>query len=747
MANTSNHRDFFISFNAADIAYAEALNTALEGAGFTTFYYPANLPPGGNIAIWMDDALLNSSQTLALYSPEYIKDEAVYSKAERYASWWQDPTGDKRKLIPILLRETTFTPLVANISRIEVVGLAPTEAAARVVERLKAPVEAQVRDAWRTGSPLPQMFRVPYRPNPNFTGRFEDLESLQQCLRTGTNAAVTAVGGTGKTTLVAEYCHRFGGRYGGVWWIRAEQEPVMLSDLEALGDRLGIIAAGTVEENARKTLDHLATLTQPWLLIYDNAPNPDGVQKWLPTGAVRYLITSRFTELSVVARVVPLDRWSDYVTAEYILSRTGRDDKSGAERLARRLGGLPLAAEQAAVYLGPRPGITFDDYTADIAAFIKRQRSPGTVGDYPDTVYVAFLKSLQTLEASEDGTLAIDLLRICAFLSPDGVDVDLLTLRSSLNCFPPGLSAAMADQIRREDILATLASRSLLKRGVGPAGNILIFHRLLLEVVRDLMGEEERPPYGTAALLLVYNVLPVTQSGRAPHVDTSVWPLCARIVPHIGPLEAYATTAATVPLLGVLLHYMSFYLTVRGDRNGALAMAERSVIIARLSAAEHPLLLAIRLNQLGGRYRDLNRLDEAEAAYRESLSLQESHRGDESELSTLLTNLGGVLLKRKQFVEAESLRLRALQLSSKTHGTKSADYGVILHNLAVLYEEWAQVPGEENRNAKAQKYYKQALSLTLDAHGPRHQTTAQCYKSLSVMKHRRPQSAQGSTGC
>src|SRR5262249_4109843 len=152
-------------------------------------------------------ALMNSVQTLALYSPDYTKDKAVYSKAERYASWWQDPEGSKRKLIPILLRETTFTPLMAMISRIEVTGLPPNEAAARVLKQLKAAEETAQRDSSRLGSALPKIFHAAYRPNPNFTGRFDALDSLQRSLRIGTNAAVTAVagmGGVGKTTLAAE---------------------------------------------------------------------------------------------------------------------------------------------------------------------------------------------------------------------------------------------------------------------------------------------------------------------------------------------------------------------------------------------------------------------------------------------------------------------------------------------------------------------------------------------------------------
>ena len=64
------------------------------------------------------------------------------------------------------------------------------------------------------------------------------------------------------------------------------------------------------------------------------------------------------------------------MTADYLLTRTGRDDKEGALRLAHALGGLPLAAEQAAVHLRPRAGTSFDDYAANIAALIRRPR-PG----------------------------------------------------------------------------------------------------------------------------------------------------------------------------------------------------------------------------------------------------------------------------------------------------------------------------------------------------------------------------------
>src|SRR5262245_48074125 len=109
MAETIEQRDFFISFNSADLAYAEAINAALKAAGFTTYFHPTDLEPGGHIALWMDNALMNSRQMLALCSPEYFAGGAVYSEAERYARFWQDTRGEKFKLIPVELRKATFT--------------------------------------------------------------------------------------------------------------------------------------------------------------------------------------------------------------------------------------------------------------------------------------------------------------------------------------------------------------------------------------------------------------------------------------------------------------------------------------------------------------------------------------------------------------------------------------------------------------------------------------------------------------
>jgi tetratricopeptide (TPR) repeat protein len=736
MADAIEQRDFFISFNGADLAYAEAIDAALKNAGFTTYFHHIDLLPGGNIPKWMDDALMNSGQMLALYSPEYVADEAVYSEAERYARFWQDSRGAKFKIIPVVLRDVKFTPLMGVYKRIGAKGMTPAQAASAVVAALKKPDEVQQREVLHSVEPQPKIFNVLYRHNPNFTGRFEAMDSLQKSLRDG-NAAITAVagmGGVGKTTLAAEYCHRFGGRFGGVWWVRAEQEPVMLADLATLGQRLGLAATDNIEADARATLESVTSRSEPWLMVYDNAPNPDAVTNWLPAGAVRCLITSRFTRFDGIATVTQLDQWSKELTVDYLLGRTGREDRTGALRLADTLGGLPLAAEQAAVFLRDRKGITFEDYAQEISRLIKQERPTGAKGDYPDTVYAAFVKSLEALGAIKGGKTALDLLRLCAFLSPDGVDEGLLLVESANKQLPTNFSAAMADRFDREDAAAALATLSLVRREDRLIGPALIFHRLLLEVVRDWMGASARELWAEAAVRLVDRQFPWN-----PADDLSQWLLCSRLITHVASLEAHAPhTNAINQRLDRLLNQASVYLAVRGNRTGALNMALASVALARLTAEDNPLGLATSLSNLGAFYTDLKNLNKAEDCFREALSIQEPRLdSNDPALATTLSNLAGVHRELGQFAQVEPLLLRVADVMKSAYGAESLEYGISLMNLDSLYDDWAERTGDLEKRRIAQDYSARALSVTTAALGFRHPQTSGCHANLSILRARR----------
>ena len=346
---TGNTRDYFISYNSADAAFADAINTALRDAGYETHYAGTDLPDGANIPIWMDRTLARSTQVLALCSPDYFKPEAKYSEVERAAAFWNDPDGAKARLVPVQIADCDFTPLYAPLKRIDIRGKTADAAAAALMAHLAGVEEAQRREALRAANAHPEIFRV-LRPRlTEFTGHERDLTKIHEALSQGQNAAVTqaiaGLGGIGKTTLAAEYAHRFGtkGRYGGVWWINAETSA--LNDLAELGKAAGLEEKQNLPEAAREALAWVGAQPTPWLMIYDNVPNPDAVRDWLPAGSARVLITSRYEDFAGLAETTRLDEWDADTTTAYLLEQTGRDDEAGAKALADKLDGLPLAAD------------------------------------------------------------------------------------------------------------------------------------------------------------------------------------------------------------------------------------------------------------------------------------------------------------------------------------------------------------------------------------------------------------------
>ncbi|MEA2892851.1 MAG: hypothetical protein QOI05_3644 [Bradyrhizobium sp.] len=211
-------RDFFISFNSADEAYAKAISDALRAEGFTTFFHPDDIEPGGYIPKWMNDALQNSHQMLALCSPEYMAEGAVYSEAERYAWFWRDTRGEKFRLVPVVLKEVEFPLLIAGYKRLIATNTTAAEAAAVVVAALKKPEEIKERQSLRGAQPnesvrQPAYVHTTLLPETGYkrlVGRDTELERLDKAwLDAKVNIlSVIAEGGAGKSALVNEWLKR-----------------------------------------------------------------------------------------------------------------------------------------------------------------------------------------------------------------------------------------------------------------------------------------------------------------------------------------------------------------------------------------------------------------------------------------------------------------------------------------------------------------------------------------------------------
>ena len=206
---------------------------------------------------------------------------------------------------------------------------------------------------------------VPQR-NKNFTGREDILDRLQQ----GVASAVAAVlahalqgfGGVGKTAVAIEYAHRFRSDYELVWWIPADDPVLVPSSLAALAEPLGLqtaMAAG-IEGAAAAVLDALrrGEPYRRWLLIFDNADQPEDLNEIIPRGPGDVLITSRN------------HRWQSAVETSLagLEARLGRDHHYSlilATNLASDLAALDQPAAARALgedTLGRLRSLMGDDY-------------------------------------------------------------------------------------------------------------------------------------------------------------------------------------------------------------------------------------------------------------------------------------------------------------------------------------------------------------------------------------------------
>src|ERR1700756_5704926 len=91
-------KDFFISYNKADRAWAEWIAWELEEAGYSTLLQAWDFLPGANFVHKMHIAT-QAERTIAILSPDYLA--AQFTQSEWQAPFVRDPTGEKGLLFPI----------------------------------------------------------------------------------------------------------------------------------------------------------------------------------------------------------------------------------------------------------------------------------------------------------------------------------------------------------------------------------------------------------------------------------------------------------------------------------------------------------------------------------------------------------------------------------------------------------------------------------------------------------------------
>ena len=240
-----------------------------------------------------------------------------------------------------------------------------------------------------------------------------------------------------------------------------------------------------------------------WLVVFDNAQAPADLAGMLPGGGGHVLITSRNRQWGRIAAQLDLEEFTRAESVAFVGKRSGRDEPEAAAELAEELGDLPLALAQAAAYIDTR-AVTVGGYLALYRdpALARRLRDEGLESEeYPASVARTWLLSLAQL--SGERPAAVELLRLCAFLDPDDIDLELLAAGAAQA--GEVLAAALGDRLERAETAGALARASLV---TVPAEARLRVHRLVQAVTRDQLDDDQAAVWARRALDLVSAMFP-----------------------------------------------------------------------------------------------------------------------------------------------------------------------------------------------------------------------------------------------
>ena len=417
---------------------------------------------------------------------------------------------------------------------------------------------------------------VPQR-NRNFTGRDDLLGELEQRASVAATAilpqvmygrpqALYGLGGVGKTQLAIEYAYRYANKYQVVWWVPADHIALVRSTLAALAPRLGLtgIPPGRVEDAVAAVLDALrrGRPFDRWLLIFDNADQPELIREFMPPGPGHVMVTSRNRGWARLVDALEVDVFSREESISYLQRRVERINESDADRLAEELGDLPLALEQAAALL------TETVMPVNVYLELLAEESDRVLGENPASadypVPVAAAWSLSVTRLREQTPYAMELLQRCAFFGPAPISLDLLD-RGRYVLGPP-LQGTLRDPILMSRAIRALGRYSLAK--IDNYRRTLEVHRIIQRLIRNELDSEAQ----YAMRHEVHLLLAASDPGDPDNIDN--WPKYDDLLRHES--HAQLTTCRT-DFVRRLVQNIVRYLYISGNYNSALASADKAL--------------------------------------------------------------------------------------------------------------------------------------------------------------------------
>jgi tetratricopeptide (TPR) repeat protein len=544
---------------------------------------------------------------------------------------------------------------------------------------------------------------VPQR-NKNFTGRTEILERLKEGVSNKVAAvlphALQGFGGVGKTAVAIEYAHLYRSDYDLICWIPADDPVLVPSSLAALAEPMGLQSAMAtgIEGTAAAVLDALrrGVPYTRWLLIFDNADQPEDLNEIIPRGPGDVLVTSRNHRWQGYVDTVQVDVFTRKESTDFLNKRVPKGlANSEADVLAEALGDLPLALDQAGA-LQAETGMSVDEYLRLLSEHTNQLMAVGRSPEYPRPMTAAWKLSVATLTLQLPE--AVELLRCCAFFGPEPIPRDLFRRVPHTTQINTDIRELIADPILLSQAIGELGRFALIKID----GRTIQVHRLVQALLRDEMPPDEQVSYRR-------DVQAILAAGTPRNTDDiGLWPRYAALVPHVSS-EALQLHLSQDPVIRGFALEIVRYLWRIGDNPTARKFAERFIEQwTKDSGLDDPYVIDAQ-RHLGNALRELGLYGEAYKMTETTLERSRDVLGPNNPLTLALErSFGGDLRAKGDFTAALDHDLKAQRLHEEVFGKEDVHTLRALNNLALDY-------GLNSDYEKARKLFRETFIARSEA--------------------------------
>ncbi|GHO53832.1 helix-turn-helix domain-containing protein [Ktedonobacter robiniae] len=580
------------------------------------------------------------------------------------------------------------------------------------------------------------LWRVPHRRNPLFTGRTKALASMNDYFNAQSQnslpLALSGLGGTGKTQIAIEYAYLHQKDYQAIFWLSGSRHDALYADFVELATLLQLTQRDEQDQDAviRAVKRWLNTHTR-WFLILDNIDNLNMINEFVPMlDKGHMLITTRLQALGAFAHKFEIENMRQEESVTFLLRRIksiqasdafaeiGCEERRLAEEICTELGCLPLALDQAGAYI--------EETRCGLARYLQlyqtsRSQLLSLRGDtamgHPDSITTTWSLSFQQIaQASRE---AADFLHLLAFLSPEAIPEEILTLRT--NKPEPELQLAASNPLKLDAIIKLLMRYSLIRRN--PEEKTLHIHRLVQAVLRDGLAQEEQRTWARRAIHAVDSAFPV--------VEHQNWHLCQRILPHALSCAFYIQEYhLAFPEAAHLLYKAAAYLMTRGNYEQAEPLLLNALSIQQSILGENHPDTARTLNDLGDLYFIRGSYKEADSYLQKALSVRQQVSGtNHPDVAETLNRLANLYRTQGNYNLAIPAELEAIKISKAVFGGSNLLVAKSYYNLAKIYEA-------QGDYQQAEKYCKLALQIQEQLLGETHPIIPSSLNRLARIQHK-----------